>query len=96
MYSHPIIEKIMKIPENKFCFDCGLISPKWASINNGIFICLKCAGIHRGFGVHISFVRSLTMDNWYNNKVITGMKIKFHFYLKEEMLDYQRYARNII
>jgi len=64
-YSHPTIEKLMKISENKLCFDCKGVSPKWASVNNGIFLCLKCAGIHRGFGVNISFVRSLTMDNWY-------------------------------
>ncbi|KAJ5619088.1 hypothetical protein N7510_003072 [Penicillium lagena] len=35
----------------------GLASPKF-----GTFICLNCAGTHRGLGVHISFVRSITMD----------------------------------
>jgi hypothetical protein len=30
--------------------------PSWASINLGIFICMRCAGIHRGLGVHISKV----------------------------------------
>ena len=38
-----------------FCFYQA--SPKF-----GIFICLNCAGTHRGLGVHISFVRSITMD----------------------------------
>ncbi|KAI9655868.1 MAG: Zn finger-containing GTPase- Activating Protein for ARF [Trizodia sp. TS-e1964] len=35
-----------------------------ASPKFGIFICLSCAGIHRGLGVHISFVRSITMDSF--------------------------------
>lgn len=35
-----------------------------ATVNNGIFVCLECSGQHRGLGVHLSFVRSLTMDKW--------------------------------
>lgn len=35
---------------------------KQASPKFGTFICLNCAGTHRGLGVHISFVRSITMD----------------------------------
>jgi ADP-ribosylation factor GTPase-activating protein 1 len=33
-----------------------------ASPKLGIFFCLACSGIHRSLGVHISFVRSVTMD----------------------------------
>jgi len=47
-----------------FCFDCRENNPQWASVSNGIFLCLSCAGTHRSLGVHLSFVRSITMDTW--------------------------------
>ncbi len=49
-------------PDNSRCADCGSIHPQWVSINNGVYVCYNCSGIHRGFGVQISFIRSLSMD----------------------------------
>lgn len=44
-------------------------APRWASINLGIFICMRCSGIHRSLGVHISKVRSTTLDTWLPEQV---------------------------
>uniref|UniRef100_A0A3Q3N9M0 Arf-GAP with coiled-coil, ANK repeat and PH domain-containing protein n=1 Tax=Mastacembelus armatus TaxID=205130 RepID=A0A3Q3N9M0_9TELE len=51
-------------PGNQLCCDCGEEEPRWASVNLGVTVCIECSGIHRSLGVHLSKVRSLTLDSW--------------------------------
>ena len=53
--------------------DCHPLSPltgEQASPKFSTFICLTCAGTHRGLGVHISFVRSISMDAFKQHEIL--------------------------
>ncbi|KAL2857944.1 hypothetical protein BJY01DRAFT_201589 [Aspergillus pseudoustus] len=59
------IKALLKLETNKTCADCKRNKhPRWASWNLGIFICIRCSGIHRGMGTHISRVKSVDLDAW--------------------------------
>eukprot|EP00300_Choanocystis_sp_HF-7_P013264 c18224_g1_i1.p1 GENE.c18224_g1_i1~~c18224_g1_i1.p1 ORF type:complete len:460 (+),score=69.39 c18224_g1_i1:42-1421(+) len=59
-----IFRQLCAQPANKKCIDCDASNPQWASAKFGCYFCLECSGRHRGLGVHIDFVRSITMDSW--------------------------------
>ncbi|KAM6996009.1 stromal membrane-associated protein 2 isoform 4-T4 [Passerculus sandwichensis] len=48
---------------------CLFPGPRWASWNIGVFICIRCAGIHRNLGVHISRVKSVNLDQWTQEQI---------------------------
>ncbi|KAJ7139392.1 hypothetical protein C8R44DRAFT_659723 [Mycena epipterygia] len=58
------LRELVKRPENKVCADCKRNDPRWASWNLGVFLCIRCSGIHRGMGTHISKVKSVDLDVW--------------------------------
>ena len=57
-----ILSILSEIPGNDACADCGMPRPDWASLNLGVMLCIQCSGIHRQLGVHVSKVRSVTLD----------------------------------
>ena len=48
--------------DNRKCFDCGSSPANWVCVNNGIFLCGKCAGEHRGYGTIISNLKFMMLD----------------------------------
>ncbi|QLQ80567.1 hypothetical protein HG537_0D05680 [Torulaspora globosa] len=69
MSTAPTVKKalsgLLRDPSNNTCADCKAQShPRWASWSLGVFICIKCAGIHRSLGTHISKVKSVDLDIW--------------------------------
>ncbi|OIW25259.1 ArfGap-domain-containing protein [Coniochaeta ligniaria NRRL 30616] len=59
------LKSLIKLECNKVCADCKRNKhPRWASWNLGVFVCIRCSGIHRGMGTHISRVKSVDLDSW--------------------------------
>ncbi|MCO5606054.1 hypothetical protein L7F22_060241 [Adiantum nelumboides] len=56
------IDVLRQVPGNDVCADCNSPEPDWVSLNLGVLLCIECSGVHRNLGVHISKVRSLTLD----------------------------------
>ncbi|TYJ36356.1 hypothetical protein E1A91_A05G301800v1 [Gossypium mustelinum] len=63
------LERMLEDTGNRVCADCGSPDPKWVSLSIGVFICIKCSGVHRSLGSHISKVLSVKLDEWTEDQV---------------------------
>lgn len=66
-----LLTLMLRDEDNKYCVDCDAKGPRWASWNLGVFLCIRCAGIHRNLGVHISRVKSVNLDSWTPEQVVS-------------------------
>jgi stromal membrane-associated protein len=66
-----VLNGLLRDEDNKYCVDCDSKGPRWASWNIGVFLCIRCAGIHRNLGVHISKVKSVNLDTWTPEQVVS-------------------------
>ncbi len=82
-----IKEQFFKNIFNRKCFDCTQENPEWVSVNNAIFLCKDCQLKHRSYGVSISYIRSLELDNW-KEEQLALLKLGGNERLKELMLTY--------
>ena len=95
------MKKYLSRPENRYCADCKRPSPTWASLNLGVFVCIKCSGCHREIGVHITKIKSVELDLWPSKALTDFSKINneiansyWEYDLKN--FDYQRIRDNEI
>lgn len=81
MSTPPAVKKalsgLLRDPKNNTCADCKAQShPRWASWSLGVFVCIKCAGIHRSLGTHISKVKSVDLDIWKEEHLTVLVKMR--------------------
>ncbi|KAF9975729.1 hypothetical protein BGZ73_000531 [Actinomortierella ambigua] len=69
-----ILKTLLQVPGNKYCVDCRKKDPRWASFNLGCFMCIRCSGVHRSMGTHISRVKSVDLDSWTPEQVENMIK----------------------
>ncbi|KAJ3406652.1 hypothetical protein HDU80_010764 [Chytriomyces hyalinus] len=69
-----ILKELMQRADNRKCVDCRKKDPRWASWNIGVFMCIRCSGVHRSIGTHITKVKSADLDAWTPEQIANMLK----------------------
>lgn len=69
------LKELLHKSDNRICADCSAPDPRWASANIGVFLCLKCSGVHRSLGTHVSKVLSVALDRWTEDEINSVIEV---------------------
>ena len=83
-----LLEQLKNLPENNFCSDCICRTSSFASINNGVFLCIECSDSHTTLGNQISYVSDLDLefDEYLVLFLVRGGNKRFLKFLETENL----------
>lgn len=76
------LNSLRKLPENRTCADCDTEGTVWASVNIGVFLCLRCGSLHRGLGTHISVPKGCTGTYLWGPDELEQMRSKGNGYAR--------------
>jgi len=71
---HRMLKTLRSQPGNSQCAECGTQDTTWASVNLGVFLCVRCADVHRALGTHISKVKGCGGTYLWGTDEIAQMK----------------------
>lgn len=91
--------KIYEDEMNNLCFDCGKNNPDFISINNGIFLCERCADIHLSFPEGVSIIVENDLDKLSDqelNYLIKGGNSRLNDFILDEYPNIQDFPQKHI
>ena len=94
-----LIAQIHKDKMNSICFDCGVENPKFVSVNNGIFLCNKCATVHMSFPQGVSDIENNDLYSLSENELkllAEGGNTSLNNFILDEFPKLENYSQKLL